>query len=83
MSKVSKNQTGESTVKKGFNLKKIAGLVVVTAIIATGVYAFGFTTKGQTIVRVIVDPTPAVDAYAAKDAWVNQFELQVAAPKAN
>lgn len=83
MSKVSKNQAVEAEVKKGFNPKKIAGLIVVAAIMATGIYAFGFTTKGRTIVRVLVDPAPAVDAYAAKDAWVNQFELQVANPKAN
>lgn len=83
MSKVSQNHTDGATVKKGFNFKKVGGLIIAITVIAIGIYAFGFTTKGQTIVRVMIDPTPAGDAYAAKDVWVNQFELQVASPKAN
>jgi len=69
--------------KKGINHKAIGAAIVATVIIVASIYALGFTTKGRTIVRVITDPAPAVDAYAAKDAWTNQFQLQVNAPKAN
>lgn len=81
------NQTKQATQapasKEGRSYKKIGAIVVTAAIIGTSVWAFGFTAKGRIIVRVITDPAPAVDAYAAKDAWTNQFQLQVANPKAN
>lgn len=86
MSKVSRVNTGEATVEKGFNLKKVGALLLSAMIIAAGIYAFGFTTKGRTIVRVMIDPTPAVQVYAAQDAAVDaakqEFRLQVANPKA-
>lgn len=71
----------KAQTKKGLNIKKIGAIVFVAIVIGLGVYAFGFTTKGRTMVRVMIDPAPAVDAYAAKDAYINGFKLQVASPK--
>jgi len=83
MNNQNKQATQTPASKEGRSYKKIGAVIVAAAIIGASVYALGFTTKGQTIVRVITDPAPAVDAYAAKDAWTNQFQLQVSAPKAN
>lgn len=83
MNNQTKQATQTSASKEGRSYKKIGAIVATAVIIGASVYVFGFTTNGQTIVRVITDPAPAVDAYAAKDAWTNQFQLQVANPKAN
>jgi len=87
MSKTQTNPNTEVTAKKGLNFKKIAAIAMVAIILGTAVYGFGFTTRGNTILRVIVEPAPAVNAYAAQDAVVEaakaEFNSQIASPKAN
>jgi hypothetical protein len=87
MNKVSTNQSEQIKTKKGLNIKKVGAIVVVALVLGASTYGLGFTTKGQTVVRVIVEPAPAVNAYAAQDAVVEEakaeFNSQIASPKAN
>lgn len=84
MEKVQTTKAAEA--KKSFNIKKIGAVIVTVVVIGATVYGFGFTTKGRTILRVVIEPAPAVNAYAAQDAVVEaakaEFNSQIASPKA-